>query len=82
MRWKHLGLVLGLKPAKLDVVEAENRKLEDCLTEMLKLWLSKKYDAEKFGEPSWSALAKAVGHSAGGKDAALAEDIIKNYTSK
>ena len=74
-----MGLALRLDPTQLNTIEEKNRKLEDCLTEMLKLWLSKKYDTKKFGEPSWSTLAKAVGHSAGGKDAGLAEGITKRY---
>ena len=80
VRWKHVGLVLRLDPAQLDAVEEKkNRKLDDCLTEMLNLWLSKQYDTEQFGEPSWSLLAVAVGHPAGGNNTALAMEITEKH---
>ena len=77
VRWKRVGLALRLDPAQLDAVEEKNRKLDDCLTEMLNLWLSKQYDTEQFGEPSWSLLAGAVAHPAGGNNTALGTEIIK-----
>ena len=77
-RWKHIGLALRLDPSELKKIERENRdNLEDCLTEVLTLWLNKAYVTEKFGEPSWELLARAVGHPAGGNNPALAEDIHK-----
>ena len=83
VRWKHVGLALRLDPAQLDAVEEKNyRKLDDCLTEMLNLWLSKQYDTEKFGEPSWSLLAGAVAHPAGGNNTALATEIVKVHIGK
>ena len=81
-RWKHTGLALRLDPGELDDIEMRNKKLDTCLTEVLRLWLSKKYDTEKFGEPSWSLLAEAVAHPAGGNNNALAMEIAegKNFT--
>jgi hypothetical protein len=78
-RWKHIGLALGLRPDQLDVIEAENRKFEDCLTEALKLWLKKAYNTERFGEPSWELLARAVANQVGGNNPALAQEITKKY---
>ena len=78
-RWKHIGLALRLDPAQLDVIEMENKKVDDCLTKVLHLWLKKAYNSERFGEPSWTLLARAVGHPAGGNDRALAEKIAKKY---
>ena len=72
-RWKNLGIALRLDSAQLDRIEADNRKVEDSLTEVLKLWLKKSYNTMKFGEPSWHLLAKAVGHPCGGNNPALAE---------
>ena len=78
-RWKHIGLALRLDPSELKVIERENRDLEDCLTEALALWLRKAYNTERFGEPSWELLARAVGDPAGGNNPALAEKIGKKH---
>ena len=78
-RWKHIGLALHLNHGQLKKIEKENGDLEDCMTEMLTLWLQKNYNTERFGEPSWELLAAAVSHRSGGKDAALAESIARKY---
>ena len=80
-RWKNLGLALILYPYKLDVVEGENRRMEDCLTQVLTLWLKKTYDYERFGDPSWQLLPRAVGDPVGGDNPALAEKIVKKTLS-
>ena len=79
IRWKHIGLALRLDPAQLDLIEMENRKADDCLTKVLHLWLMRAYNSERFGEPSWTLLARAVGHPAGGNNRALAERIAEKY---
>ena len=77
-RWKHIGLALRLDPSELKKIERENRdNLEDCLTEALTLWLKKAYNTERFGEPSWELLAKAVAHPSGGDNPVLAKEIAK-----
>ena len=78
-RWKHIGLLLGLDPAQLNVIEVENRKAGVCLSEVLHLWLKKAYSSERFGEPSCAQLARAVGHPAGGNNRALAKKIAEKY---
>ena len=80
-RWKHIGLALRLNPSQLKKIEKENRDLEDCVTEMVTLWLQKNYNTERFGEPSWELLAAAVGDPAGGNDPALVEEIAKKRTN-
>ena len=78
-RWKRIGLALRLNPSELKRIKRENRdNLEDCLTEVLTLWLKKAYNTERFGEPSWELLARAMAHPAGGNNPALAEEIAKN----
>ena len=79
-RWKHIGLALRLDPGQLNTIERGNRDLDDCLTEMLTLWLKKNYNTERFGEPSWELLARAVAHPAGGNDSALAKEISEVLT--
>ena len=78
-RWKHIGLALRLDPAQLSKIESDHRTVDDCLTEVLHLWLKKAYNSERFGDPSWTLLARAVGHVAGGNDKALAEMIAEKY---
>ena len=78
-RWKHIGLALRLDPDQVKRIERENRDLEDCLTEVLTLWLKRNYNTERFGEPSWEMLARAVGHRSGGNDPALAREIARRY---
>ena len=80
-RWKQLGLALRLYPYKLDVIEKENKELEECLTKVLTLWLKKTYNTERFGEPSWKLLADAVHHHAGGNNPALALKITRKHGS-
>ena len=77
-KWKHIGLALRLDHGQLKQIEKENRDLDDCLTEMLTLWLNKSYNVAKFGEPSWELLASAVCCTAGGNKRALAEEIKNN----
>ena len=74
-RWKPIGLTLGLDHGQLEAVERDKVNCEDCLTEVLTLWLKRNYNTEKFEEPSWEMLARAVGHRSGGNNSALAQEI-------
>ena len=78
-KWKDIGLSLRLNPIQLKKIEKENSDLNHCLTEMLTLWLKGNYDTERFGEPSWELLARAVSDSGGGNNPALAEDIMRRH---
>ena len=78
-RWNHIGLALRLNYSQLKKIERENRDLDDCLNEMLSLWLAKTYNTQKFGEPSWELLAAAVCHSSGGNNPALADSITERH---
>ena len=75
-RWQDIGLALRLRDHDLGAIATGGRPVKDCLTDMLRLWLNKAYDVEKYGEPSWHMLAQAVRHPAGGNNAALAEQIF------
>ena len=38
-KWKHIGVELQVKDGDLDAIDANNRKVEDALLEVIKLWL-------------------------------------------
>ena len=54
-RWEDLGIFLGIESGKLDAINSENRQVQSCLREMLKVWL-KSVDPP----PSWQILIKAL----------------------
>ena len=81
-KWKDIGLALRLDPSQLDEIESNNRNSSDCLTRVLTLWLKKTYNTERFGEPSWELLARAVAHPAGGNNPALAEEMSHKSKNK
>ena len=78
-KWKGLGLALGLHPGTLDTVKANCHDVEDCLREVLTLWLNKVDNTRRFGAPSWQLLVAAVAHPAGGNNPALALTIAHNH---
>ena len=75
-KWKNIVLALRLAPDSLDTISA---KETDCLLAVLTQWLKKTYNVERFGEPSWKLLVKAVSDPAGGNDRALAENIAQKH---
>ena len=76
-KWKNIGLALGLDYHQLRAIETSSiSDVNDCLTEMLSLWLNKTYDVEKHGEPTWQLLHDAVYHPAGGNNPSVADDVF------
>ena len=74
-RWRDIGLALGISDSKLETIEANKSDVRDRLTDMLRLWLKRAYNVEKYGEPSWQSLREAVRSPAGGDSPALADDM-------
>ena len=74
-RWRDIGLALGISDSKLETIKADTLAVRDRLTDMLRLWLNRAYNVEKYGEPSWQSLREAVGSPAGGDSPALADKI-------
>ena len=73
--WRNIGLALKLKDTQLCVIQRDNPDVTSCLTDMLRQWLNKTYDVNKFRQPSWQILAEAVRCPAGGNNPALAARI-------
>ncbi|CAI8001528.1 hypothetical protein GBAR_LOCUS3209 [Geodia barretti] len=80
VKWKFIGLQLGLKADQLDRIYADNNDVESRLNGMLKDWLRRAYDTRVCGEPSWQKLSEGVGCRAGGNNPALARDILHLQT--
>ena len=74
-RWRDIGLALGISDSKLETIEANKSDVRDRLTDMLRLWLNRAYNVEKYGEPSWQSLREAVRSPAGGNSPATADKI-------
>ena len=50
------------------------------MSEVLKNWLRRNYNVERFGEPTWRAVVEVVAHSAAGDNCALALSIARKHT--
>ena len=77
-KWKNIGLALRLTPDSLNTIGTKEN-VTDRLLEVLNQWLKKSYNVERFGDPSWKLLVKAVSEPAGGNDRALAEKIAQQH---
>ena len=75
-KWKNIGLALGLDYHQLCRIETSQSDTNDCLTEMLSLWLHRTYDTNKYGEPTWQKLSDAVHHPAGGNNPSVADNVF------
>ena len=72
-----MGLALKFHTDALKQIGYES--VDECLIEMLTVWLNKAYKTAQVGEPSWTLVVAAVAHPAGGGDLALAERIANKY---
>ena len=75
-RWRDIGLALRISDSKLEIIEDKRLNARECLTDMLRLWLNRAYDVEKYGVPSWQKLKDAVGSPAGGDSPAVADTLF------
>ena len=61
VRWKDLGLQLGLSYSTLEAIEMERcKKVNDCRMDMFVAWLRMKDKVSTVGEPSWRLLKFAL----------------------
>ena len=78
--WKSVGAVLQLKFDVLKDVDTRcSGNLRACLSGMVKEWLKRNYNVEKYGEPTWKQLVEVVVHPAGGANPELARDIARRH---
>ena len=79
VRWRNIGLALHLEDPKLSIIQENNADVTTRVTDMLRQWLNKTYDVERFGQPSWQMLAEAVKSQAGGNNPALAAEMARKH---
>ena len=77
-----LGQSLRLRAADLRSIKEKYPNESDdrqALSDILELWLQKKYKVDKFGPPTWRMLVEAVNREAGGNNHELAKKIALKY---
>ena len=66
--WKAIGAGLRLSLGTLDEIEtAHNHNPKDCLSDVLKHWLRRNYNTERFGEPTWRTVVEVAGNHSGNR---------------
>ena len=78
--WKSIGGALQLKSDILVNIDTRcTGNPRACLSGIVKEWLKRNYNVEKYGEPTWQRLVEVVVHPAGGANTALAMEIAMRH---
>ena len=82
--WFALGRSLRLRISNNDIGAIRNKypnesDQEQALNDVLLLWLTKEYNVERFGPPTWRMLVEAVNKKTGGDNHELAKQIALNH---
>lgn len=72
-KWKEIGIFLGIDYSSLESCDHLEPKV--ALSEVMKLWLTRRYDCVGFGDPTWKRLVEAVHSRAGAADHTLASKM-------
>ena len=75
--WKPFARSLWLSPNTINIIDANNRDCESCMSKALEYWLRKDYNYSVYGVPCWRMVCVAV--KKGGGDTALAEEIAHEH---
>ena len=60
-KWEQIGAFLGLPPSLIASIRGNHPSDNTgCWNDALLQWVQQKYNIQKFGEPSWKSLLKAV----------------------
>jgi hypothetical protein len=71
-KWENIGIMLEIESHRLESIKtAEHHNTQNCLREMLKIWLKKINPP-----PSWSAITDALEYVG---DEQLAHDLRSKY---
>ena len=71
IRWKEIGLVLGISLSNLNIIKHNNSTIEERLRDMVTNWLNRVDGVST----SWQILHEAVRNPTGGNNPALADTI-------
>ena len=77
--YPQIGRELGLPYSEIEVIKEENGRIDLCFTAVLRLWLNKKHDVNKYGHPTWRNLVEVVDSPTGGSNHSLAKDIASQH---
>ena len=81
--WRKIAISLRLSPSIIKLIATQcTSDPEYCLFTVVEDWLKKMYNTEKYGNPSWQALVRAVASPTGGADQALAQVIAERHLGK
>ena len=76
-----LGQSLRLNIADLEAIRDTSPDADQALEKVILLWLGKKYNVEKYGQPTWRMLVEAVDRKRGGNNHELAKKIASKHPS-
>ena len=82
LKFYDLGRCLRLRIHDLKAIRDAYPNESDsgrALEDVLLLWLDQKYDAEKYGRPTWRMLVTAVDKETGGNNHELAKKIADQH---
>ena len=83
IKWREIGTALGLLHSVLEIIEAANgENTRMCMQGVLVQYVRKSYNCDRFGDPSWMCICKAVAHPAGGGSEETALAISKEHPTK
>ena len=81
--WRNIAISLRLSPSLIKLIASEcGSDPKYCLLTALEDWLKRMYNTEKYGNPSWRTLVKAVASPTGGANPALAQAIAEKHSGK
>ena len=81
--WRSIAISLRISSSLIKLIASEcGSEPKYCLFTALEDWLKRMYNTEKYGNPSWRMLVKAVASPTGGANPALAQAIADKHSGK
>ena len=77
-----IGTWLNLPQSLQDTIRAETQDYAEAMNRIINSWLTRNYDTETHGPPTWKMLADAVRAPNGGCNAKLADEIAKLHPAE
>ena len=81
--WRKIAISFRLSPSLMKLIATHcSSDPEYCLFTAVEDWLKKMYNTEKYGNPSWQTLVRAVASPTSGANQALAQAIAERHLGK